>query len=83
MEEDEDPGSSSANYSLNSNPDPYQEETNYKSGNTSLGYPPSYELPDYNPSQKTIKTGTKPKTEEEKIEDAIEPEENPSLDNIS
>jgi len=83
MEEDEDPGSSSANYSLNSNPDLYQKEANYESGNLSLDYLPSYKSNEYRPLEKTMKMGTKPKTGGEKIDEAIEPEENPSLENVS
>ena len=75
MEESEDPGSSSATYSL---PSFYQNEAGYNNSNDL----PTYLPLDYRPKEKTIKVGTRPKSGMEKIKEAAEIEENPNLDDV-
>ena len=78
MSEIEDPGSSLTLYSppdsgiLLKHP--------YILGNIEL--PPSYNLLEYQPREKTIKTRTKAKTVMEEIEEVLEIEENPNLEEV-
>jgi hypothetical protein len=92
MEEDEDPGSSftsSLIYSLgylDSCEDvSYEESYEQATYNLSVSFnsPPSYMPIEYRAQIKELKMATQPKTGEEKIDEAIEPEENPPLDDVS